>query len=101
MEGNRLALSFCKCIRDKAIISFFATTGLRSSDVRSLKIKDLIKACDIYFDDGDEKTIDNLLDKNPEAIIPCWEIKPSKISKKSQLCVTFNTPESSTYLLYY
>ena len=95
------ALSFCKGIRDKAIISFFATTGLRSSDVRNLKIKDLIKACDIYFDDDEEKTIDNLLNKNPEDIMPCWEIKPSKTSKKSQLCVTFNTPESSTYLWQY
>ena len=95
------ALSFCKGIRDKAIISFFATTGLRSSDVRRLKIEDLIKACDIYFEDGEEKTIDNLLNKNPEDIMPCWEIMPVKTIKNSQLCVTFNTPESSTYLWQY
>ena len=96
-----LALSFCKGIRDKAIISFIATTGLRSSDVRKLTIGDLIKACDIYFDGDEEKTIDNLLTKNPEDIMPCWEIIPSKTSKKSQLCVTFNTPEASTYLWQY
>lgn len=96
-----LALSFCKGIRDKAIISFIATTGLRSSDVRKLTIGDLIKACNIYFDDDEEKTIDNLLTKNPEDIMPCWEIIPSKTSKKSQLCVTFNTPEASTYLWQY
>ncbi|MBR2858204.1 site-specific integrase, partial [bacterium] len=95
------ALSFCKGIRDKAIISFFATTGLRSSDVRRLKIEDLIKACDIYFEDGEEKTIDNLLNKNPEDIMPCWEVMPIKTIKNSQLCVTFNTPESSTYLWQY
>lgn len=95
------ALSFCKGIRDKAIISFFATTGLRSSDVRKLTIGDLIEACDIYFDDGEEKTIDNLLAKNPEQIIPCWEIMPSKTIKNSQLCVTFNTSEASTYLWQY
>lgn len=96
-----LALSFCKGIRDKAIISFFATTGLRSSDVRGLTIGDLIKACDIYFDDGEEKTLNNLLDKNPEDLMPCWEIMPSKTSRNSQLCVTFNTPEASTYLWQY
>ena len=96
-----LALSFCKGIRDKAIISFFATTGLRSSDVRRLTIGDLIKACDIYFEDDDEKTLNNLLDKNPDEIIPCWEIMPSKTSKNSQLCVTFNTSEASMYLWQY
>lgn len=95
------ALSFCKGIRDKAIISFFATTGLRSSDVRKLTIGDLIKACDIYFDEGEEKTINNLLAKNPEEIMPCWEIMPSKTIKNSQLCVTFNTSEASTYLWQY
>ena len=95
------ALSFCKGIRDKAIISFFATTGLRSSDVRNLTIGDLIKACDIYFEEDEEKTIDTLLAKNPEGIMPCWEIMPSKTMKNSQLCVTFNTPESSTYLWQY
>ncbi len=95
------ALSFCKGIRDKAIISFFATTGLRSSDVRALKLSDWIKACDIYFDNGEEKTIENLLAKNPEEIMPCWEIMPSKTIKNSQLCVTFNTPEASTYLWQY
>lgn len=95
------AMSFCKSIRDKAIISFFATTGLRSSDVRRLTIGDLINACDIYFDNNEEKTIDNLLAKNPEEIYPCWEIMPSKTAKKSQLCVTFNTPEASTYMWQY
>ena len=95
------ALSFCKGIRDKAIISFFATTGLRSSDVRRLTIGDLIKACDIYFEDGEEKTINNLLTKNPEDIMPCWEIMPKKTEKNSQLCVTFNTTEASIYLWQY
>ncbi|WP_407454351.1 tyrosine-type recombinase/integrase [Methanobrevibacter sp.] len=95
------AMSFCKGIRDKAIISFFASTGLRSSDVVKLSISDLIKACDIYFEEGEEKTINNLLSKNPNEIIPCWELIPSKTSKKSQLCVTFNTPESSMYMWQY
>lgn len=95
------ALSFCKSIRDKAIVSFFATTGLRSSDVRSLTIGDLVDACGIYFENGEEKTIENLLSKNPEEIYPCWDIIPKKTSKKSQLCVTFNTPETSTYIWQY
>ena len=95
------AMSFCKGIRDKAIISFIVTTGLRRSDVLRLTIADLVKACKIYFDEFEDETIEVLLSKNPEDIIPCWEIMPSKTSKKSQLCVTFNTPEASTYLWQY
>ncbi len=95
------ALSFCKGIRDKAIISFFATTGLRNSDVRSLTIQDLITACSIYFEENEEKTIENLLNKNPEDIAPCWELMPKKTDKKSQLCVTFNTPECTEYIWQY
>ena len=95
------AMSLCKGIRDKAIISFSVTTGLRTSDVRKLTIADLIKACDIYFDENEEKTIEVLLAKNYEEIIPCWEIMPKKTDKKSQLCVTFNTPESNKYIWQY
>lgn len=92
------ALSFCNDIRDKAIISMLATTGLRSSDVLKLEIKDLIEACSIYFDEDEEQTIDNLLAKNPEDIIPCWEMKQNKTDRFSTLAVTFNTPETSVYV---
>lgn len=95
------ALSFCNGIRDKAIISFMATSGLRTSDVVNLTIADMIDACDIFFEDGEEKSIDVLLSKNPDDIIPCWEIMPSKTSSNSQLCVTFNTPEASKYIFQY
>ena len=95
------AMSFCKGIRDKAILSFFVTTGLRSSDVRRFTIADLVKACDIYFEENEEKNLENLLNKNPDDIIPCWELMPKKTDKKSQLCVTFNTPEASNYLWQY
>lgn len=95
------ALSFCTDIRDKAIISMLATTGLRSSDVLKLEIRDLIEACSIYFNENDEKTIDNLLAMNPEDIIPCWEMKPNKTDRFSTLAVTFNTPETSVYIWQY
>ena len=95
------ALNFCNDIRDKAIISMLATTGLRLTDVLNLKVIDLINACSIYFEEDEEKTIENLLAKNPEFIVPCWEIKPKKTDKKSQLCQTFNTPEASDYIWQY
>lgn len=95
------AMSFCKGSRDLAILSFFASTGLRSSDVRRLTISSLIQACDIYFEDGEEKNLETLLSKDPNDIIPCWEIIPKKTDKNGQLCVTFNTAEASGYLWQY
>lgn len=95
------AMSFCKSPRDLAILSFIASTGLRSSDVRRLRISSLIVACDIYFNDDEEKNLETLLSKNPDDIIPCWELIPKKTEKNDQLCVTFNTPEASRYLWQY
>lgn len=50
--------------------------------MRSLTIGDLVEACGIYFENGEEKTIENLLSKNPEEIYLCWDIIPKKNIKK-------------------
>lgn len=78
-----------------------ATSGLRGIDVVSMTIKTLVDACSIYFDEKEEHNIENLLSKSPEDIVPCFELKPSKTNKKSQLCVTFCTPEATSYLWQY
>lgn len=95
------AMNICKGIRDKSIISLMATSGLRGIDVVSMTIKTLVDACSIYFDEKEEHNIENLLSKSPEDIVPCFELKPSKTNKKSQLCVTFCTPEATSYLWQY
>ena len=95
------AMDISKGIRDKCILIFLATTGMRGIDLVGLDIKDLIKGCKIYFDDDEEHNITNLLKKDPKSIIPCYEIMPSKTDDKSQLAMTFNTPECSEYLWQY
>ena len=78
----------------KAIISFFFTTGLEHNMIRNLKIKDLLSSCSEYVDDGE--SIDDLLNKNPLDIVSCWQI-----SDKSNVCIAFNTPETTKYLFDY
>lgn len=95
------AMDISKGIRDKCILIFLATTGMRGIDLVGLNIKNLIKGCKIYFDNDEEHNITNLLKKDPKSIIPCYEIMPSKTDDKSQLAMTFNTPECSEYLWQY
>lgn len=78
----------------KAIISFLFTTGLEHNMIRNLKIKDLLSSCSEYVDDGE--SIDDLLNKNPLDIVSCWQI-----SNKSNVCIAFNTPETTKYLFDY
>ena len=100
-EDVALAISYSKSPRDQAIIGFAAVTGLRIGDILSLKIIDLIDSCEIYFDDGEERTLENLLKKNPDNIVPCWELNPSKTDRFSNLSITFNTPEVTDYIFKY
>ena len=78
----------------KSIISFLFTTGLKHDMIRNLKIKDLLSSCSKYMDGGE--SIDDLLDKNPFDIVPCW-----RISNESNVGIAFNTPETTKYLFDY
>lgn len=99
------ALPNCKSPRDKALIAFAVTTGLRLSDITSRKISDFIKACDIYFDEDEEHTLENLLKKNPSQIIPCWDLLAKKAENNEETeenyTITFNTPECTEFIFKY
>jgi len=99
------ALPNCKSPRDKAIVAMAATSGLRISDILSRKICHLIEACDIYFEDGEERSLDNLLKKDPSQIIPCWELVAKKVENSDEnnnsLTITFNTPECTEFIFKY
>lgn len=97
------AINLCKSPRDAAIISFAVSTGLRISDILDLELKSLVEACEIYFDETEEKSLVNLLKKNPDHIVPCWEIVAQKTSHDDNpnLTITFNTPEATRYLWFY
>ena len=60
----------------------------------NLKIKDLLSSCCEYMGDGE--CIDDLLNKNPFDIVPCW-----RISNDSKVSIAFNTPETTKYLFDY
>lgn len=95
------AMSLIKSPRDKAILGMAATTGLRVSDLVKLDINDFITACSIYFDEDEEHTLENLLKKNPDHLVPCWELNPKKTDKFKIFAVTYNTPEVTNYLFDY
>ena len=97
------AINLCKSPRDSAIISFAVSTGLRISDIVNLKLKSLVEACDIYFDETEDKSLENLLNKNPDHIVPCWEVVAQKTSHDDNpnLTITFNTPEASRFIWFY
>ena len=95
------AMTMAKSPRDKGIISLAATSGLRVSDIVSLRIIDLIDSCGIYFEDDEDKTLKNLLKKNPDNIIPCWDLIPRKTEESGNLTMTFNTPETTNHLFDY
>ncbi|MDR3063554.1 MAG: site-specific integrase [Methanobrevibacter sp.] len=84
-------------LKYKALILFLATTGLRVSDVVNLTIKDLLKATKQYHNG----TIENLLEQDPNNIIPVWDFDPQKTKDEGNLCITFNTPETTEYLFNY
>ena len=86
------ALNLCNSLKDKAIISFVFSSGIVLSDLINLSVSDLIKSSEIYFDENEDHTIHNLLNKNPWNIIPSWKINTG--------CF-FNTPEATFYIFEY
>lgn len=95
------ATELAKSPRDRAVILFCATTGLRVSDIVKLKISDLIEACDIYYEEGESKTLENLLSKDVDNLVPCWELNPLKTERHSNLTLTYNTPETTALIFDY
>lgn len=95
------AMTLIKSPRDKSILGMAATTGLRVSDLVLLDINDFINSCSIYFDENEDHTLENLLKKNPDYIMPCWELNPKKTDKFKIFAITFNTPEVTNYLFDY
>lgn len=87
-------LSSSSNLLHKSIISFLFTAGLKHNMIRNLKIKDLLSSCCEYMGDGE--CIDDLLNKNPFDIVPCW-----RISNDSKVGIAFNTPETTKYLFDY
>lgn len=76
--------------RNKAILYFLASTGIRVGDVLNFKINTLMEACNDYLY---ENTIKELLNIDSNNIIPCFYFKPLKTRRSDNICCTFCTPE--------
>lgn len=88
-----ILLTLTKSIVNKGILTLMYSSALDGATIRYLKVKHLLDACDEYFRYGEEKTVSNLLYKNPNDIIPCWREESS-----SGVKLTFSSPESLFYI---
>lgn len=102
-EKIKRAIEKTPHLRNKAMFAFMASSGLRSKDVRNLKIKDFLKAVQI-------RNIKDLL-LNQDNLIGYWEFKPSKTKKRKfnqkikaeqgYVCKTCNTPHATRLIIKY
>ena len=86
--------------RTKAIMYFMSSTGIRSIDVRHLKIQTFIDGCK-YFYDKENITLQDIYDSDYEHLVPSFYFRPQKTSKHSNVCCTFCTPEAVISILDY
>ncbi|KZX10324.1 tyrosine-type recombinase/integrase [Methanobrevibacter filiformis] len=87
-------------LRNKSILMLMATSGMRSGDIRNLKVVDFINATIKYHEYKDINEAIKVLSKIKE-VIPCWEFIPQKTRKQGNICITFNTPETTKSILDY
>ena len=85
--------------RNKALIYFMSSTGIRPVDVRNLKVKDLIQGCHYYL--GEEATLDDLYDSHYDTLIPNFYFRPQKTINHNNICCTFCSNEALKSILDY
>lgn len=78
----------------KAILGLIFSSGMAPATLSKLTLNDFLVACKDYFQETENKTLKNLLKKDPWKIIPCWKLKSRNI-------ITFNTPETTFFLFLY
>ena len=94
LDDIYIAMCSSKPTLYKAIIGLILSSGMAPITLSRLTLNDFLVACNDYFQETEDKTLQNLLKKDPWKIIPCWKIKTKNI-------FTFNTPETTFYLFLY
>ena len=84
--------------QQKTIMLMLFSSSLTGAQIKNLKFDDVLKACDHFFTEGQEKTIENLTKFKPvqDNLVPFFDT-----STKSQQRVTCCTPEATQYLFWY
>jgi integrase len=99
IDDVRKAIESTNNIRNKAMILFLASSGMRIGDLIKFKIRDFVEATKEYHNSNN---IDELLEmKNTNNIVPIWYFVPAKTEKKGNICITGNTPECVDLLINY
>ena len=94
LDDIYIAMCSSKPTLYKAVLGLILSSGMTPITLSKLTLNDFLVACNDYFQETEEKTLQNLLKKDPWKIIPCWKIKTKNI-------FTFNTPETTFYLFLY
>lgn len=85
--------------RNKALIYFMSSSGIRPIDVRNMKIRTFLDSCSYYI--GENATLEDLYNSNYEQIIPCFYFRPQKTSRYNNVCCTFCSNEAVSSIMDY
>ena len=85
--------------RNKALIYFLSSSGIRPIDARNFRIKDFLKGCSYYL--GENATLEDLYNSDYEHIIPYFYFRPQKTRRHGNICCTFCSNESVQSILDY
>ena len=93
----RGAVESRKLFKHKAIITVLSSSGMRSQDLRFLRVKDFIRATEDYHNSDNIIRVIAELSKQKD-VVPCWEFYSKKTDEHT---ITFSSPESVEFTLTY
>ncbi|WP_296857157.1 hypothetical protein [uncultured Methanobrevibacter sp.] len=84
--------------QQKTIMLMLFSSSLTGDQIKNLKFDDVLKACDHFFTEGQEKTIKNLTKFKPvqDNLVPLFDT-----STKSQQRLACCTPEATQFLFWH
>lgn len=94
-EDFNFILKDCTLIH-KALITFMLSSGIRVGDCLRLTIGDFMEATKEYHNYVE---VDDFIDNAPDDMMGFWGFEPHKTKKYDIRCKTFNSAESSNYIM--
>lgn len=85
--------------RNKALIYFMSSSGIRPIDVRNMRVANFLDSCKYYLGEG--ASLEDLFNADYNQIIPCFYFRPQKTSKYDNVCCTFCSNEAVTSIVDY
>lgn len=84
--------------QQKTIMLMLFSSSLTGAQIKNLKFDDVLAACDHFFTEGQEKTMDNLTSIDPvkKNLVPFFDTSTKTIQR-----VTCCTPEATQYLFWH